>query len=140
MMRIKLLPVLMLMLMLVLMPALAGCGGDPPPDNGTKEPPALNGTYLCEGLGYLSFNGDGRTIKTEITGPSLIAGLPEGENEGTYVFLFRNEEWRYDLAETLRITVGEKSYEAANVHGVTNEKQIALLKENGEVALFVKEE
>lgn len=131
--------ILVLLLSVLLAAALFGCGKELPPDNGTNQPPALNGLYLCRGLGYLSFNGDGQTIEMKITEPFENTGLPEGINEGTYVFLFGNEKWRYDLAETLKITVDGKSYKVSSVPGETDETKITLLLENGDSVLFERQ-
>ncbi len=119
---------------------LTGCGRDLPPGDGTDPPPALDGTYVSE-HGSLTFNGDGRSVTLEI-GEEFAAssGLPEGTNEGTYVFLFRNEEWRYDKAETFRIMIGEETYRFRNDLSSTGEGIIAFYLDSGEAVRFLKKE
>ena len=130
-----------LLLVLLLALALAACGGsDRPPEDGTAAPPALKGVYAAE-QGSLAFNGDGRSITLNISGELAEAsGLPEGESEGTCVFLFRNEEWRYDKAETFRVMIGDKSWQFPNAPGRTNETNLAIyLTEGSEPIVFRKE-
>ena len=95
---------LVLFLVLLLSCGLAACGGDDrPPSDNTPDPPVLKGVYSGE-QGSLTFNGDRRSIVLNISAELAAAsGLPEGESEGSYVFLFHNEEWRYDKAESFRI-------------------------------------
>ena len=66
-------------------------------------------------------------------------GLPEGENEGSYAFLFHNESWRYDLAEGLRITVGEVSLRFLTVPGSTNGRQVCFTLNDGTELKFTKD-
>ena len=117
---------------------LTGCGRDLPPGDGTDPPPALDGTYVSE-HGSLTFNGDGRSVTLEI-GEELAAssGLPEGTSEGTYVFLFRNEECRYDKAEMFRITIGEEQYRFRNDLSAADEKTVAFFLDSGEALRFKK--
>ena len=59
---------------------------------------------------------------------------------GTFVFLFRNEEWRYDKAESFRVMIGDKSWQFRNAPGQTNEKTVAVyLKDGSEPTVFRKE-
>ncbi|MBP1587965.1 MAG: hypothetical protein ILO53_06155, partial [Clostridia bacterium] len=74
-------------------------------------PPALSGTFVSE-YGTLTFNGDGRTVSANV--PDYFTG------EGTYVFLFRNEEFRYDKAETFRITIDGQNYSFLINRGLTD--------------------
>lgn len=132
---------LAVLLALLLSMLLAACGGsDRPPDDGTPEPPVLKGVYSGE-EGSLTFNGDGQSIILNISGELAAAsGLPEGESRGTYVFLFRNEKWRYDKAETFRVTIGDKSWQFRNSLGQTDEKTVAaFMTDGGEAVAFRKE-
>lgn len=130
-----------LLLILLLAFTLAACGGkDRPPDDGTPAPPALNGVFKGK-QGSLTFSGDGRSIVLDLSGELAEAsGLPEGESRGTFVFLFRNEEWRYDKAESFRVMIGDKSWQFRNAPGQTNEKTVAVyLKDGSEPTVFRKE-
>ena len=118
---------------------LTGCGRELPPGEGTDPLPALDGTYVSE-HGSLTFNGDGRSVTLEIGEElSSASGLPAGTGEGTYVFLFRNEEWRYDKAETFRIMIGEEQYQFRNDLSSTDEGIVAFYLDNGETVRFIKE-
>ena len=126
---------------LLLALCLAACGGsDSPPEDGTPAPPALNGVFRAE-QGSLTFSGDGRSILLQLSGELAEAsGLPEGESRGSYVFLFRNEEWRYDKAESFRVMIGEKTWQFRNAPGQTGEKAVAVyLTEDSEPIVFRKE-
>lgn len=116
-----------LVLAVLLVFLLAACSGrDDPPDPGTPEPPPLNGSYVSQ-LGTISFNGDGETVTLDLSQQLAEAmGFPAGESEGTYVFLFHNGAWRYDAAESLRITVGDASFETLNKHGETDENAVVI--------------
>ena len=131
-----------ILLTLLLILGLAACGGtDRPPDDGTAAPPALQGVFSAE-QGSFTFNGDGRSITLNLTGElAKASGLPEGESRGTFVFLFRNEEWRYDKAESFRVTIGDKSWQFPNAPGRTNETNLAIyLTEGSEPVVFRKED
>ena len=106
---------------------LSSCGGkDNPPDSSLPEPPAHEGVFTSE-YGTITFNGDGENIIFDFT-PELsdAAGLPCGEQSGTYVFLFQHKEWRYDKAERFRITAADTSYDFINVFTETDENTIAV--------------
>ena len=111
---------------------LAGCfSDDSPPDDGTPAPSKLNGVFSSE-YGTLEFNGDGRSIKVQINEEfAKLSGLPAGKSEGTYVFLFHNEEYRYDKAEYFRIMIGDQSYQFNNGFGKTGENVIAFSTTDG---------
>ena len=81
--------------------AVAGCGThiNRPPDPGTPWPAAHNGTFVS-GKDSLFFNGDGESIFWHFE--QAVENLTS-KGEGTYVFQFRNEAWRYDAAEKLKL-------------------------------------
>ena len=126
-------------LLLLLIFLASSCGRELPPDNGTPAPAALDGVFTSE-AGSLTFNGDGRTVILDLDADfAQKAGLPAGWNEGVFVFLFRNEEWRYDLAETVRFTAAGVSRSFANAIGVTGENAVSfVLSESGERVVFKK--
>ncbi len=117
--------VMLLLTAMLLSVLLAGCfSDDSPPDDGTPSPPKLSGIFSSE-YGTLEFNGDGRSIKVQINDEfAKQSGLPAGQSEGIYVFLFHNEEYRYDKAEYFRIMIGEKNYQFNNGFGETGENSI----------------
>ena len=106
---------------------LSSCGGrDNPPESDLPEPTAHDGVFMSE-YGTMTFNGDGESITFDFTPEfSEAAGLPVGEQSGSYVFLFQHKEWRYDKAERFRITASEASYDFVNVFTETDENTIAL--------------
>lgn len=119
------------------------CGAkDTPPDSSLPEPDPHNGVFSSE-YGTMTFNGDGASITFDFT-PELqeAAGLPGGEQSGTYVFLFQHGQWRYDKAEYFRITVTDASYDFINDFNVTDENTIALQSplNNEETIMFTKGE
>ena len=124
----------------LLLVMLAACGQqEGPPESDQPEPPALNGTYVSD-YGTLVFNGDGRSAAWTL-GPELaeFTGLP-AEADGTYVFLFRNEEWRRDKAESFRLQAGEASYQFGNALGEYAEGAVSIMDPDfadGETMLFV---
>lgn len=133
----------LLLYLLFLVLLATGCGGkDNPPEADTPEPAPLQGTYTGD-YGNLVFNGDGRTIVLNLTEEFAQAtGLPAGESEGEFVFLFQHGEWRYDLAETMEITVDGTTVSLQNVHGSTDESQIVLLspeEDSSQEIVFEKE-
>ncbi len=134
----RLLAFLLALLLLLGLPACSG--SDRPPDDGTPAPPALKGVFKGE-QGSFTFSGDGRSVTLDISaGLAKASGLPEGESSGTCVFLFRNEEWRYDKAESFRILIGDKSWQFRNAPGQTNETTLAVyLTDGSEPVLFRKE-
>ena len=116
------------------------------PDNYPFEPdkpaPAPHDGLFSSEHGTISFNGDGESITFDFT-PELqeATGLPGGEQNGSYVFLFQHKQWRYDKAERFRIAVSNVSYDFINDFTVTDENTIALQSPfNGEeTILFIKE-
>ena len=132
----KLFAVIMLLLLLSV---LVSCGKQTPPDDGTPEPEPHIGTFTSE-YGTMTFNGDGESIIFDFT-PELQeeTGLPDGEQSGTYVFLFGHGQWRYDKAERFRITASDTSYDFINDFTVTDENTIALQSPpNGEETILFK--
>ena len=133
--------ILVLLLSVLLTVTLIGCGSEPPPDDGSKEPPALNGAFQCRGYGRFVFNGDGKSIDMKVTKELADAtGLPEGLNAGSYVFLFNGALWRYDRSDAVQITVKGENYRVNTLPGGTDEKRIELLTPDGKTFLFEKED
>ena len=87
-------------------------------DNYPYEPDAPapdphDGTFRCE-HGTLVFNGDGKTLMFDFDEElAELAGLPSGEQTGTYVFLSGNLpphgsiDIRYDVAHEWKISTGD---------------------------------
>ena len=123
--------------------ALAACSGqDKPPDRAEPWPEPHSGVFRSD-YGTLRFNGDGQSVALDL-GPELAAaiGLPEGESEGTYVFLFSNGSWRYDKAESLRITVDGQASLLSNQPGETDADHIVIYcgeLSGGTVVRFTRE-
>ena len=141
MMKNRLIKLIILLSALLLIFALAGCGSEPPPDDGTKEPAALNGEFECRGFGRFTFDGDGKTVGMKVTKElSDATGLPEGINDGTYVFLFDGGVWRYDKADTMQIMIGDNNYRINCVPGGSSENRIELRGANGEELVFIKDD
>ena len=115
-----------LIITILLLLSAASCGSERPPDDGTPEPPALSGEFVSE-QGTFTFNGDGTSITTDTT-PEFeqLCGLPAGEHEDTYVFLYQHGKWRYDKSDTFRIMIGEDSYEFINDFTLTNENAVVI--------------
>lgn len=110
---------------------LSGCTGEKPPEGSSPEPPALNGTFSSS-LGSLAFNGDGKSIQLDLNSEGAGAlHLPEGKSQGSYVFLFRNESWRYDKAETFRIILEDGNHNFRNMPSETCESAIVFFPEEG---------
>ena len=98
-----------------------------------------DGEYVKE-CGVFTLNAD-HALHIDITEEfSKKSGLPAGENSGTYVFLYRNEEWRYDKAETFQITIKGINYSFLNAVGTTNNKTLAFYLPDGDIVLFNKSE
>lgn len=121
----------------------AACGAkELPPDSSLPEPDPHNGVFASE-YGTMTFNGDGESIIFDFT-PELqeATGLPDGEQSGSYVFLFQHGQWRYDKAERFRITASDASYDFINDFTATDENTIVLQSPlNGEEnILFIKGE
>ena len=136
---------LICLLCLLLAVLFSACNGDSnaPPDPGTPEPAPLSGTYYSP-EGVLIFNGDGESVRLEDIS-SLLAdatGLPMGESEGTYAFTFHGGLWRYDVAETLSITVGEQTCKLTNMPGETGESVVAVVSplQKGKSLRFVRQD
>ena len=141
MMRTYLKKFLIIALAALLCAATVGCGSEPPPEDGTPTPANLNGAFQCRGFGRFIFNGDGQTIEMKVTEElSEATGLPEGLNDGTYVFLFDGGLWRYDKADTLQVNIADTTYRMACVPGGTNEKKITLLSEDSRELIFTKDD
>ena len=102
---------------------LTGCSGGPvgetldnyPYEPDTPAPSAHEGTFSSD-HGTMTFTGDEQTIVIDFD--KELAGLtelPEGEQQGTYVFLsgdlppHGSFPVRYDTAHEMQITIGEKS-------------------------------
>ena len=132
--------VVLIALAISLLLLLCACGGrDQPPDPGTPEPPAHDGVFTSE-YGTMTYHGDGESITFDFT-PELqeATGLPGGEQNGTYVFLFQHGQWRYDKAERFRISASDASYDFINDFTVTDENTIALQSPiNGEETILFK--
>ena len=127
--------------LLLLLLTACGRSADRPPDDGTPWPENLTGVFVL-GDSSLTFNGDGKSVTLDLD-PELAGrmGLPAGKSEGGYAFLFRNESWRYDLAEALRITVGDTSQRYTTVPGSTDGGMLSFcLPDDGEQIRFVKED
>lgn len=136
---------LLICFLCLLMALLTACNGDSntPPDPGTPEPPALNGTYISP-EGTLIFNGDGESVSlsdiSEVLADAM--GVPVGESEGTYAFTFHGGLWRYDVAETLNITVGGQTCQLTNMPGATGEGVVEVLSplQKGKSLRFVRQD
>ena len=124
---------------LLLLSSCLGVGRDKPPDNGTPPPSELSGTFTAEDGSTLTF-GESHGVTLDFTEELAgKTGFPAGESAGTYVFLFHNEEWRYDLAEYFRITVGDLTVNFMNRPGETGETVIAFtFPDTGETFRFEK--
>ena len=98
---------------------VSGCSGtNPNPGNmpyepDTPAPDPHDGVFESE-HGTMTFNGDGETVIIDFDAElSEKTGLPEGEQEGTYVFLSGNlppngsVDVRYDVAHEVSITIGD---------------------------------
>ena len=133
------------LLCLLLAVLFAACNGDSntPPDPGTPEPEPLNGAYLSP-EGTLIFNGDGESVILKDISSVLAdaTGLPLGESEGTYAFTFHGGLWRYDVAETLNITVGEQTCSLMNMPGETGESVVSVVSplQKGKSLRFVRQD
>ena len=136
--------ILLTCVLCLLLALLTACGNDnTPPDPGTPEPAPLNGTYISP-EGTLIFNGDGESVVLKDISSVLAdaIGLPMGESEGTYVFTFHGGLWRYDVAEELRITVGEQTCGLTNMPGETGEGVVAVASplQKGRSLRFVRQD
>ena len=132
---------LMILAGFLLLLGLAACGGqDLPPTDGSPEPPVLSGVFVSE-YGTLTFNGDGHSVTLDLSDElSEAAGLPAGRQEGSYVFLFHNGEWRRDKAETFRIRIGDEQYPFRNALGLTDADTVAAyLIDGAEAVAFEKQ-
>lgn len=132
-----------LMLLLCCVLLFGGCVTDRPPDDGTPAPSPLSGTFVYVTEENLSdhdtftFNGDGRTILLDLSDElAAKTGLPAGKQTGTYVFLFHNEEYRYDKAEYFRISIGEEHVQFSVPVGQTDANRVAFYTEEGERLIF----
>lgn len=117
----------------------AACGDDRPPVEDSPAPAPHEGVFLSD-YGTLTFPGDGRTVHMKVQAAfSKLSGLPSGEYDATYVFLFQNKEWRYDQAETIRFTVEGRSYSFPLAISATEDDIIAFLMPSDTTATFIKE-
>ena len=120
---------------------LCACKTDEPPQENTPAPPAHDGLFVSD-YGTLEFNGDGESVKVNIT-PELAeaAGLPESEFDGTYAFTFHHGLWRYDQAERFCITCGDATAELVNDFTKTDEDTIAFFSpaDGAQDIIFEKE-
>ena len=133
---------LIILLMCILLFCTACGAKDTPPDSSLPEPDPHNGVFTSE-YGTMTFNGDGESITFDFTSEfAESTGLPGGEQNGSYVFLFQHKQWRYDKAERFRIAVSDVSYDFINDFTVTDGNTIALQSPlNGEeTILFMKGE
>ena len=138
--RKRIIQITLLTVCLCIVFVCSACAGDLPPSDGTPAPAALDGVFTSK-YGTLTFDGDGRSIEIDASEElSEKSGLPSGESKGTYVFLFHNEEWRYDKAETLRITVDGVDYTFQNAVGTTNSKTLVFYLPDGSMISFDKTE
>ena len=125
-------------LTLILLLAAFG-GNDAPPDDGTPPPSPLEGTFTSE-YGTMTFDGDGKSVTLDLNeGLATLSGLPSGKSEVSYVFLFHNEEWRYDKAEYFRVMLDGESFQFRNALGETDENAVSFYLDNGGTAIFRKE-
>ena len=133
---------IIILLMCILLFCTACGAKDLPPDSSLPEPDPHDGVFTSE-YGSMTFNGDGESVIFDFT-PELqeATGLPDGEQSGSYVFLFRHGQWRYDKAERFRVSVSDASYDFIHDFTVTDENTIALQSPlNGEeTILFIKGE
>lgn len=129
----------MLALTMIMLLSLAACAYDGPPREDTPEPAALEGTFFS-GESSLTFNGDGSSIVLKIDEEmAKKTALPEGESEGTYVFLLSSGKYRYDKAENFRILLGKTQYQFLNAHGTTNADTVAFYPPDAdEMIVFTK--
>ena len=81
----------------------------------TPAPDPHDGVFVSE-HGKITFNGDGRTLSYDFDEELAdLCGLPQGEHEGTYVFLsgdlppHGSIDVRYDIAHEWRIEVDDTS-------------------------------
>lgn len=130
---------IVLTIVLAVLLSTAACTKEQPPDDGTPAPKTLDGAYDSE-FGVFIFNGDGRSVVIGVTEElAAVTGLPAGSSEGSYVFLFRNEEWRRDMAETFRITIGDKAYSFRNSIGIKADDRFGFYVEGrAEAVVFVR--
>lgn len=79
----------------------------------TPKPEPHNGTFVSD-YGTMVFNGDGESVTITVSKElSELTGLPEGEHEGSYVFLsgdlppHGSMPIRYDAAHEFELTVND---------------------------------
>ncbi len=141
---------------------LCGCASE---GNAPYEPdgpaPAAHGGRFASEHGSMSFSGDGESVTVDFDAYlSELTSLPEGEHEGSYVFLSGDlppngsVPVRYDAAHEIKITVDGKSAviqlglasedgsgARTGVGTVTPERIPLLFSENGKNfnVIFIKE-
>ena len=109
-----------ILLLMALSILCGGCSGGGNPGNAPYEPdtpaPAPHDGVFTSGHGSLRFNGDGESVVLRFDAYLAgLTGLPEGEQEGTYVFLSGvlppngSVPVRYDVAHELQLTAGGQS-------------------------------
>ncbi|MBR0134624.1 MAG: hypothetical protein IJM18_00355 [Clostridia bacterium] len=124
---------------LLLVIPLAACIYDGPPDSSGPEPEDHRGVYVCE-TGRLVFPGDGKTVRIEINDElASRLGLPAGDYEATYVFLYNSGIWRYDQCDELRIFVNGATYRFNNDFTSTSFERIVISKADDPGNYFVFE-
>ncbi|MBO4384213.1 MAG: hypothetical protein J5854_02175 [Clostridia bacterium] len=111
--------------------AVSACVYDgPPKDDGTPEPDAHNGAFVCE-HGSMVFAGDGKNVVVDFDeGLSAITGLPAGEHEASYAFMANTPphryEYRWDKSNEFVLTVDGVSYTFGNYMGRTSADTVAI--------------
>ncbi|MCR5672179.1 MAG: hypothetical protein K6F87_00510 [Lachnospiraceae bacterium] len=92
-----------------------GNNGNYPYEPDTPAPDPHAGIFASE-HGTMTFSGDGESIVIDFDDTlAELTDLPQGEHEGTYVFLSGNLPpngsfpVRYDIAHEMQITVNDKS-------------------------------
>ena len=106
---------------------LTGCATEQPPHADSPEPPAHSGKFVSE-YGSMTFNGDGESVIIDFQQELADAtGMPAGAAEGQYVFTFQQGMYRYDKADSFKLTIGECSYSFLNIFQETNENRICVL-------------
>ena len=120
---------------------LTGCATEQPPAADSPEPPAHTGSFVSE-YGSMTFNGDGESVVIDFQSELADAtGLPTGAAEGQYVFTFQQGMYRYDKADSFKLTIGECTYSFLNYFQETNENRICVLSpcDNKSTLVFEKD-
>lgn len=119
---------------------LCGCYYDGPPKDDTPEPEPLSGVFSYSDS-TMTFCEDGKGVILSISpDTAALTGLPEGESDGTYVFIYQNGSYRRDKSEYFRIMIGDKTYQFRNDLGVTDEDTVAFYSlDNKSEIIFEKQ-